>query len=92
MITYATDPTVTDTDEDGLSDEDEVVVYDTDPTVVDTDGDGISDAAELEAGTDPLDPLDPRIETTSVPEFGFREGLGILVIMALVILRKRQRS
>ena len=45
---------VVDTDEDGLTDDDEVNVYGTDPELFDTDGDGVGDGDEVEAGTDPL--------------------------------------
>jgi len=42
-----------DTDNDGLSDYDELYVYHTSPFLEDTDGDGISDAQEIKNGTDP---------------------------------------
>lgn len=45
-----TDPTVADTDGDGINDGSET---DTDPTVADTDKDGLNDGDELAAGTDP---------------------------------------
>jgi Cu/Zn superoxide dismutase len=44
-----------DTDDDGLSDDDETNVHGTDPTSADTDLDGVSDGDEVDAGTDPLD-------------------------------------
>ena len=43
-----------DSDNDGLSDADEVQVYGTDPYKWDTDGDGRSDGEEVLAGTNPL--------------------------------------
>lgn len=43
-----------DTDKDGLSDYDEVIVHNTNPLVFDTDEDGVSDAKEIEMGVDPL--------------------------------------
>jgi hypothetical protein len=43
-----------DSDNDGLSDYDEIHVYGTDPYKADTDGDGRSDGEEVLAGTDPL--------------------------------------
>lgn len=46
-----------DTDDDDLSDAEELYEYQTDPLVVDTDNDGLSDGDEvLVYGTDPLDP------------------------------------
>ena len=53
-----TDPEIADTDNDGLSDGDEVNVYGTDPTTADSDGDGYSDGEEVESYTDPLTEAD----------------------------------
>jgi hypothetical protein len=50
------DPSVADTDKDGLSDFDEALSG-TNPSRPDTDGDGWLDGAEKRAGTDPTDPL-----------------------------------
>jgi hypothetical protein len=47
---YGYDP---DTDDDGLTDGDEVFVHHTAPNVPDSDSDGLSDAAEVTGGTDP---------------------------------------
>ncbi len=44
-----------DTDQDGLSDEEEKA-YGTDPHKADTDGDGYNDGAEIKSGYDPLKP------------------------------------
>lgn len=55
---HGTNPTMLDTDGDGLSDYDEIHVYGTDPTNPDTDGDGLPDGWEVEHGFDPLDPTD----------------------------------
>ncbi len=55
--THGTDPLVADSDGDGLSDGDEVGVHGSDPLVADSDADGVSDWLEVEALTDPLDPL-----------------------------------
>lgn len=52
---YGTDIYSADTDGDGLSDYDEIMVHGTDPLRADTDGDGVSDGDEvLVFGTDPL--------------------------------------
>ena len=45
-----------DSDNDGLSDSDEVLIYGTDPTLADSDFDGMSDATEITAGNNPLNP------------------------------------
>jgi hypothetical protein len=50
--------TTPDTDGDGLTDGDEVVVHGTDPDDPDTDGDGMSDGLEVAEGLDPLDDTD----------------------------------
>jgi len=50
-----------DSDSDGLTDADEVLIYDTDPFILDSDGDGYNDFEEIVSNTDPLD-------STSNPE------------------------
>ncbi len=54
-IGLGTDPFDADTDDDGLSDGDEVNLYGTDPLDPDTDDDGLSDGDEIALGTDPFD-------------------------------------
>lgn len=53
---YGTTITDADTDNDGISDGDEVYVYGTDPLNADGDGDKTSDLLEVVSGTDPNDP------------------------------------
>ena len=50
-----TDLTMTDTDEDGINDFDEVNTFATNPLLPDTDMDGFTDLEEINAGSDPLD-------------------------------------
>lgn len=49
-----TNPTIADTDDDGLSDGDEVNVYKTNPNDQDTDDDGMPDFWEVQYGLNPL--------------------------------------
>jgi hypothetical protein len=55
-LELGTDPADIDTDDDDLSDGDEVFVYATGPLNPDNDGDGVLDGAEVINGTDPNDP------------------------------------
>jgi hypothetical protein len=52
-----TDPTLADTDEDGLTDGEETGETSTSPLSADTDSDGVLDGDEVAQGTDPLDGL-----------------------------------
>ncbi|CAA9568098.1 MAG: hypothetical protein AVDCRST_MAG87-2132 [uncultured Thermomicrobiales bacterium] len=49
-----TDPSLADTDDDGINDGEEINTYNTDPLNLDTDGDLFYDGGELIRGTDPL--------------------------------------
>ena len=51
---FATDPFSSDTDNDGLTDTDEIVTYGTDPTIPDVDSDGLLDGDEILYGTGPF--------------------------------------
>lgn len=55
-ITLGTDPQRADTENDGLSDYDELNTYGTEPADEDTDDDGLLDGEEILLGTDPANP------------------------------------
>ena len=55
-IELGTDPQNPDTDDDRLTDSEEVTVYLTDPQQEDTDGDTLNDGFEIRYGLDPLSP------------------------------------
>ena len=63
---YHTNPTLADTDGDGIKDGREIALS-TNPLMVDSDGDGIADGVELGLGTDPLNPNTnkPLVESSS---------------------------
>ncbi|RBI60677.1 MarR family transcriptional regulator [halophilic archaeon] len=52
-VKYGTNVSKRDTDNDSLSDYDEIKEYDTNPLKPDTDGDGLRDPEEVSKGTDP---------------------------------------
>jgi hypothetical protein len=52
-----TDPNLADTDEDGLTDGEEIAETGTSPLSADTDSDGVLDGDEVAQGSDPLDGL-----------------------------------
>ncbi len=51
---YGSDPTMSDSDTDGLSDEEEIFTYKTNPVIADTDSDKASDRWEVLNNFDPL--------------------------------------
>ena len=56
FIGTGTHPAKTDTDEDGLSDSDEILTHRMNPRIPDCDGDGLLDGAEIISGTNPFAP------------------------------------
>jgi probable HAF family extracellular repeat protein len=74
-----TNPTNPDTDDDGLTDGEEVKIYHTNPTKPDTDGDGFRDDYEIQTGHSPLVAADhPALvaEARTAIEFTFPSALG----------------
>lgn len=63
-----TNPALPDTDNDFLSDYEEINTYNTNPAAVDTDGDGASDGDEIRLGTDPLTPDNQFVEKATSGE------------------------
>ncbi|MBQ6924554.1 MAG: hypothetical protein IJQ73_07930 [Kiritimatiellae bacterium] len=59
-----------DTDDDGLTDWEEVKRHHTDPREADTDGDGLTDGCEVRDGTDPLN---PDTDNDGIPD-GWSQG------------------
>lgn len=51
-----TDPNNPDTDNDGLTDLEEIAIYGSDPLLADTDSDGLDDGDEIQFGLDPTNP------------------------------------
>ncbi len=74
-----TDPGDADTDDDGLSDGDELNVHGTDPFTLDSDGDGFRDGYEVAMATDPLDESSAPAASmvfTSPPHMSVEAGPG----------------
>jgi hypothetical protein len=65
-IAAGTDPTLSDTDEDGLTDGQEELEIGTSPLTPDTDGDGVLDGDEVAQGTNPLEGIPDAV--TDEPE------------------------
>lgn len=55
-VSAGSDPTLFDTDGDGIDDGSEISIYGTKPYATDSDADGQSDLAEMRAGTGPTSP------------------------------------
>lgn len=80
-----------DYDGDGIINVEELDVYGTNPAMADTDSDGLLDGDGIKAGTDPLDPLDPIIQVSSL-ESSFLVGLVVsALLVGLVLLRSRRK-
>ena len=60
---FTTRPDYNDTDEDTISDNDELFIYLTDPTSNDTDGDGMPDGWEIAYGLNPISALDAAYDS-----------------------------
>jgi len=60
-----TNPTIPDSDGDGLTDYEEVSIYGTNPNNTDTDNDQLPDQWEISVGLDPLDPSDAQLDSDS---------------------------
>lgn len=69
-----TDPALADTDEDGLSDGDEVLGIGTAPLAPDSDGDGVLDGDEVLQGTNPLDDVAAAPEAAAGDETSAAEA------------------
>jgi hypothetical protein len=66
--------TSADTDNDGISDYDELNLYNTNPELPDTDNDGILDGVEIMRGFDPLNPAAEALIAYELPQ----ESIGLV--------------
>jgi hypothetical protein len=78
-----------DTDNDGLSDVDEVNIYLTDPNNADTDGDGQNDGDEIALGFDPNNPFSNLFITILIVIIIL---IAISSVTSLTIIHKRKRK
>ena len=84
-----------DSDDDGLTDDEEVYLYDTNPENPDSDGDGYTDYEEIKLGTDPNDSTDyPKTSSTSnTPGFTFLIVPVVLIgVTQFTILLRNKRQ
>ena len=89
-----------DSDNDGLTDGDEVNEYETDPNDPDTDDGGVSDGDEVDQGLDPLDASDDVPVSTGkylggaclgcASGGGSSGGLWVVLLSALTLWRRRR--
>jgi hypothetical protein len=92
-----TEPAVSDSDDDGLLDGEEVKTYFTDPNNKDTDSDGFDDAEEIKEDTDPNDKTDhPEEESEGgicfTPGFGIDGFIIALVLIIILIIFNPNRK
>ncbi len=64
-----------DTDQDGISDADEIEIYKTDPNKLDTDGDGFNDKQELISGYSPLTAEKIKLEKSDYDNDGLSDRM-----------------
>ncbi|OGF23208.1 hypothetical protein A3D45_01350 [Candidatus Falkowbacteria bacterium RIFCSPHIGHO2_02_FULL_42_9] len=64
-----------DSDNDGVSDKDEIEIYQTDPNQADTDGDGYNDWRELNSGFSPLNPAKVKLENNDTDGDGLSDRM-----------------
>ncbi|TFF86248.1 MAG: hypothetical protein EU551_01990 [Promethearchaeota archaeon] len=87
-----------DEDNDGLTHDQEVYTYFTNPCDADHDNDGYTDGAEVDAGTNPLDPNDypGATTTTEIPGFDLITVLitlmGVIGLLTLTFKLKAQQK
>ena len=85
------DPTDSDTDDDGLSDGDELNIYKTDPNDSDSDSDGFSDGEEIQLSTDPLSALS-NLFTTLIIIIVIVISVGAVSSVVIMNYRKRKKN
>lgn len=80
-VEVSTSPILSDTDNDGITDGDEIAVYNTDPIVADSDGDGYEDGIEIRNGYSPVvasrDPaatIEKQLWEENISKNGLSEG------------------
>jgi hypothetical protein len=66
---------LTDTDKDGVPDQDEINIYKTNPGKADTDGDGFNDREELIKGFSPLNPQPIKLENNDYDHDGLSDRM-----------------
>ncbi len=84
---YGTDPLNPDTDNDGLSDGDEIYIYFTDPMKADSDVDTYTDGQELTSCTDPISILTSKIAAARLTQISSSASLKPIHQASILTLR-----
>jgi len=75
LFTSVAKAEIIDSDNDGLSDYDEINIYHTNPQVADTDGDGYNDGQEIKAGFSPWEKTSEKMDKTDFDRDGLSDKL-----------------
>ncbi len=81
-----------DSDDDGVSDYDEINIYGTDPLSADSDGDGYIDGAEILSGFDPIDSSIDAIVVYENPKESGEVEEGLFSVGKIEIVSKSARG
>ncbi|NHI92808.1 MAG: hypothetical protein EAX96_09935 [Candidatus Lokiarchaeota archaeon] len=93
IFAYGTDPILTDTDNDGLNDNLELI-YQTNPLDSDSDDDGYLDGIEIGRGTNPLNPLDNPLmrDIITIVLIATITSIIALLVIINVLFRKKVKK
>jgi parallel beta-helix repeat protein len=91
---HLTNPTLADTDHDGLSDYDEITIYNTNPTNPDTDGDSYNDKVDAYPNDDTMHEKQSPKEDSDIQIFMILIIIILIIIIAIIpiVIRKKRHN